>query len=271
MIKADCHLHTNHSGDGHETMENMIKKAIELGLDTICFTEHNDFNYPVSDECPKGILDLNVDSYLYELISLREKYAGQIRVLYGVELGLTPEAFRENAVFIKNNEFDFVIGSTHIVHGKDPYYPPFYEGRSDKEAYMEYFEAAYENVKKYSNFDVFGHLDYTVRYGKNKDKEYSYKEFADITDEILKVLKDKEMGLELNTSGLRHGLKDFNPCREILIRYRQLGGEIITVGSDAHYLKDMAIDYNIANEVLKDCGFKYYTVYEKRIPEFIRL
>jgi len=93
----------------------------------------------------------------------------------------------------------------------------------------------------------------------------------DIIDEILKVLIDKEKGLELNTGGIKKGMKDFHPCMDILKRYRELGGEIITIGSDSHDTAHIAEHFDRAAEVLQACGFRYYTVFEKRLPEFIRL
>ncbi|MCQ2539358.1 MAG: histidinol-phosphatase HisJ family protein [Acetatifactor sp.] len=270
-IRADFHLHSAFSGDCDTPMEDMIKKGIELGLDTMCFTEHHDIDYPDSEEGPGDIFLLQTDPYLYELASLKAKYADQIKLLFGVELGLQPHLMREIAVYAKSFEFDFVIGSSHICHGKDPYYPAFYEGRSDREAYQEYFDSILENVKKFSNFDVYGHLDYAVRYGKTKDAEYSYANHADTIDAILELLIEKGKGIELNTGGLRKGMKDFHPCTDILKRYRELGGEIITIGSDSHGCAGIATDFDRAAEALKACGFKYYTVFEKRSPEFIRL
>lgn len=270
-ITADCHLHSSHSGDSETPMESQVLRGLELGLDTICFTEHHDIDYPDSPEGPGDIFLLNTDSYLYDLVRLKEKYKGKIRLLFGVELGLQPEAFRPISVYAKSFEFDFVIGSSHICHGRDPYYPAFYEGRSEEEAYREYFESILENVKKFSCFDVYGHLDYVVRYGPNKDREYSYEKYRDIIDEILYVLVEKEKGLDVNTGGLKDGLRDLHPCTEILKRYRELGGEIVTVGADAHATEDVAAHFDRASETLKACGFRYYTVFEKRTPEFKKL
>jgi len=271
-IFTDCHLHSHHSGDSEASMESMIERGIALGLNTMCFTEHNDFDYPDSpDGEPGSIFLLNADSYLYELIQMKEKYAGKIKLLFGVELGLQPECVRANAVFAKNYDFDFIIGSSHVVHGKDPYYPCFFEGRTEEEAYREYFASILENVKKFQNFDVCGHLDYVVRYGPNRDENYGYDKYKDVIDPILTALMDKEKGLEINTAGLRHGMKDANPCRDVLKRYRELGGELITVGSDAHKPEDVAMHFDQASQILKDCGFKYYCVYEKRVPSFIKL
>lgn len=269
-ILSDCHLHSHHSGDSKAPMEDMILRGIALGMHTICFTEHNDFGYPATPDRPEDFL-LNADSYLYELLNLREKYADQIKVLFGVELGLQPEVFRENAVFARSHEYDFIIGSSHICMGKDPYYPDFFEGRSDEAAYREYFQSELDNIRKFSNFDVYGHLDYVVRYGASKDLDYSYDKYKDILDAILEELLEKEKGIELNTGGIKRGMKDFHPCADVLKRYRELGGEIITVGSDAHEPAHMGYAFPEAAEVLKECGFKYYTIFEKRTPEYIKL
>ena len=184
-ILSDCHLHTHHSGDSKAPMEDMIRRGIELGLTTMCFTEHNDFGFPDYPDLPSDTFLLNVDSYLYELLALREKYAGQIKLLFGLELGLQPEVFRENAILARSYEFDFIIGSSHLVNGKDPYYPDCFEGRTDEEVYRAYFEAELANIRKFSNFDVYGHLDYVVRYGASRDAEYSYDKYKDILDNIL--------------------------------------------------------------------------------------
>lgn len=270
-VTSDCHLHSSHSGDSDAPMEEMILRGIDLGLTTMCFTEHNDFGYPEVPDMPADIFLLNTDSYLYDLAKLKEKYAGRIRLLFGVELGLQPEVLRENAVYAKSYEFDFIIASSHVCHRRDPYYPDFYEGRPEEEAYREYFESILENIRKFSNFDVYGHLDYVVRYGPNKDKYYSYEKYQDILDEILKLLLDKGKGIELNTGGVKSGMKDLHPCMGILKRYRELGGEIITIGSDSHDVLHIGDSFDRAADVLKECGFEYYTIFEKRSPEFKRI
>ncbi|MCM1542499.1 MAG: histidinol-phosphatase HisJ family protein [Blautia sp.] len=270
-ITSDCHLHSSHSGDSDTPMEEMILRGIDLGLTAMCFTEHNDFHYPESPDTPSDMFLLNTDSYLYDLARLKKKYANRIRLLFGVELGLQPEVLRENAVYAKSHDFDFIIASSHICHGRDPYYPDFYEGRSEEEAYGEYFGSILENIRKFSNFDVYGHLDYVVRYGPDKDKNYSYEKYRDILDEILKLLLDKGKGIELNTGGIKSGMKDFHPCMDVLKRYRELGGEIITVGSDSHDARHIGDAFDRAADVLKECGFKYYAIFEKRSPEFHRI
>ncbi|MBO5292565.1 MAG: histidinol-phosphatase HisJ family protein [Lachnospiraceae bacterium] len=270
-IKADYHMHSAFSGDCNTPMEEMIRQAVSLGLETICFTEHQDFDYPVTEETPEGMFTLNTDSYLYDLIRLKEKYADQIEVCFGVELGLQPHLAKELARYAKSYDFDFIIGSTHLCRRQDVVYPEFFEDRTDEEAYREYFEDVFTNIKKFQNFDVCGHLDYIVRYGMTRDRDYSYQKYSDLFDRILTYLIEQEKGLELNTGGLKRGMKHPNPCPDILKRYRELGGEIITIGSDAHTPDAIAYEFARAAELLKDCGFDYYSVFRNRTAEFKKL
>ncbi len=270
-LTADYHLHTSYSTDSDEPMENMILKAIDLGLNQICFTEHMDMDYPSPPGEPENQFLVNTDAYLFDVIRYREKYAEQIKILFGIELGLQPHISKENARYIKEYDFDFVIASSHICNKKDPYLASFFEGRSEEEAYREYFTSILDNLKVFSNFDVYGHLDYVVRYGPNRDRDYSYEKYKDILEQILETLIDKEKGIEINTGGLAHGLSEANPCMGILKRYRELGGEIITVGSDAHDTSRIADQFDRAAKMLTECGFRYYTVFEKRMPEFKRI
>ncbi len=270
-ITADCHLHSSFSGDSDTPMEEMVPAGIAGGLAAMCFTEHHDADYPDAPGEPGSIFLLNTDSYLREITRLRDKYQDKIRLLFGVELGLQPQLTCENARYAKAYEFDFIIGSTHICRGRDPYYPAFFEGRTEEEAYREYIEAVLENIGGFSDFDVCGHLDYIVRYGPDRDRFYSYEAYREILDAILKLLIEKGKGIELNTGGIGKGMRDFHPCADVLKRYRELGGEIITVGSDSHDPAHIAGCFDRAAEALKACGFRYYTVFERRTPEFLKL
>lgn len=270
-ITADYHLHTSHSGDSDASMEKMILRGIELGLTHMCFTEHNDFDYPFSAQEGKNIFLLDTGPYLQELNVYREKYAGQIKLLFGAELGLQPQIAWKNAEYVGSYDFDFIIGSSHVCHGKDPYYPSFFEGRREEDAYGEYFSSIIENIRVFQDFDVYGHLDYVVRYGPDKDRNYSYEKYREIFDEILTLLIGKGKGIELNTGGVKKGLRELHPCTGILRRYRELGGEIITIGSDAHGPAGIADSFLRAGEILKACGFRYYTVFEKRTPQFFKI
>lgn len=101
------------------------------------------------------------------------------------------------------------------MNGKDPYYPSYFEGREEKEGYMEYFECCLQNLEAYCNFDTLGHLDYVVRYGPNQNRDYHYAQYQEILDAILKCLVKKDIGLEVNTGGFKYGLGTTNPCRKL--------------------------------------------------------
>jgi histidinol-phosphatase (PHP family) len=248
----------------------MVEQAMALGLTGLCFTEHMDMDYPVQEEGGPDFL-LDTAAYIARFDELQKEYGSRITLRMGVELGLQPHQANRLGSYASSHPFDFIIGSSHLVHGFDPYYPAYYQGRTEEEAYREYFTSILENIRAFTDFDVYGHLDYVVRYGPNKDTCYTYEQYRDILDEILLALIGAGKGIELNTGGLKSGLRDVHPCTAVLKRYRQLGGEIITVGSDAHRPGNLADSFCRAEAVLKDCGFSYYTVFQHRQPEFIRL
>ncbi len=267
-MQVDFHIHTNFSTDADRgiTPESMIEEALKKGLKTICFTDHQDLDYPGNETDTEFSLDY--DAYFATLQPLQEQYKNRIEVLIGVEFGLQPhlgQAYQEHA---KEYPFDFIIGSTHVFDGMDPYYPGYFGNRTDEEGYRRAFEIILENTKRNDAYDVAGHLDYVVRYGKEQTKEYSYRRYADLIDEILKTLIQKGKGIELNTSGLKYGLGFAHPHMEVVRRYRELGGEIITVGSDGHKPEHIAYGFSKVNEILKACGFKYYTEFRQRKPHF---
>lgn len=269
-VKADFHMHTSFSGDSDTPMEEMVRRAVSLGLEHICVTEHYDpdFIYGNGDE---GMFELDTASYLNESLRLREKYRDKISVGFGVELGLQPHLKHWLEEYSQSYGFDFIIGSSHICHRRDPYYPSFFDGRGEDEAHHEYFLSILECMESLSCFDVYGHLDYVVRYGPTKNEKYTYAKHADVFDKILSSLIEGGRGIELNTKGFRAGLHEPNPYVDILKRYRALGGEIITVGSDAHNADDIAADFDRACDMLKSCGFEYYCVFRARAPKFVRL
>lgn len=270
-ILSDYHLHSHHSGDSQESMEAIVQAAIQKGLKYICFTEHNDHGYPAEQGDDPNMFLLNADSYLYELLMLKEKYREQIEISFGIELGLSPECVRQNAIFARSHEYDFIIASTHFESGMDPYYGHYYEGRTNKEANRAYFNATVANVKAMQNFDVVGHLDYVLRYAPDNGEIYNPADYMDIWDNLFEFLIENEKGIELNTGGLRSPYANTHPDISVIKRYKELGGELITIGSDAHKASDVAAGFDRATEILTSLGFKYYSVYQNRIPEYKKL
>jgi len=263
----DTHLHTHFSADSKASPKDMVEGCIKKGLTGICFTDHMDLDYR---ENP-GIFDLDVERYQKVLLTLQEEYSSLIPIHFGIEIGLQPHIVEENNKIATNYPFDFIIGSTHVVDHIDIYYPDFYKGRKEDDCYRQYFEETLTNIQSDAIFDVYGHLDYVIRYGENKNKYYSYEKFADIIDEILRTLIEKGKGIELNTAGFKYGLGHAHPTLDTLKRYKELGGEIITIGSDAHAPDQVAWSFDKVPTILKDAGFEYYTVFKERKPKFIKL
>lgn len=268
MITADCHVHTQFSGDSSVDMESVVVKAMELGLTKICFTDHMDYDYPIQ-------YDLNftfsVEEYLKEIDKLSIKYQNRIEIYKGIELGLVPNLASKYRDLVRKYPFDFVIGSSHLVENLDPYYKEFWENKVEETGYLSYFQTIIDNMKAFDDFDSYGHMDYIVRYGPNKNQYYTYERYADIIDEILRILIANGKALEINSAGYKYGLGHMHPQEDVLKRYKELGGELITIGSDAHKLEHLAYDFHKVREVLLTLGFEHYAVYEKRKPKLLKL
>lgn len=263
-MAIDFHLHTSFSDDSDTPMELMIQEGIRRGFHTLCFTEHMDMDFP------PGELSFLVDTAAYRerFLELKEQYASRIELLFGIELGLQPHLGERISSYLKDWPFDFVIGSSHVIDQQDPYNPEFYIGREEQACYLRYFESTLENLQVFDQPDVYGHIDYVVRYGPNKNKFYSYEAYREILDEILRTLIAKNIGLEINTGGYKYGLGHPNPTEDILKRYRELGGELLTIGSDGHAPEHLGYDFHRIPDLLKECGFRYFTVFRERKPFF---
>lgn len=266
MIIADYHVHSDFSSDSQTPMEQMIEQAIRLGLQKICFTDHMDIDYP-----PVSQLSFIFDPvpYYAKLEKLKEKYNKQIKILTGIELGLQPHIVDRMQTLIDSYPFDFVIGSSHIVDRMDPYFPEYWENRSVRNGIHRYFESITQYCRLFQGFHVYGHIDYIVRYiphPKEATVDYSFSDYSDVLDEALKTLLSYGKGIEVNTAGLKYGLGYPHPKTDILRRYRELGGELITIGSDGHRPEHLAYDFHLIPELLKSLGFKYYATFEQGKP-----
>lgn len=259
----DYHFHSDFSGDSNTPIRSQIEQALLLGMKSLCVTDHHDYDVDSPID-----FTLDLDLYFHTMSQLREEYKNRIDLRIGIELGLQPHLTRYYKELLNRYDFDYVIGSTHFINRKDAAYPDFFEGKREEEAYLQYFEATLDNVKIPDAYDTAGHMDYIVRYGPNKAAFYSYQSYQEIIDQILKTVIEMGKGIELNTAGFRKGIGQPNPSGDIIKRYRELGGEIITVGSDAHIPEDLGGDFQTGMELLRHCGFTYYTEFKKRKPEF---
>ena len=266
----DCHLHTEFSGDCDVPVRIQIEKAISLGMKEICITDHFDHG---SWFCEENY-ELDIPAYISALKELQHKYQNQIRINIGVELGLMnrEEKFLKQFAEQNGDDFDYIIGSSHFLGNCDPYGDAYWGSVNEEETFEAYFDASLKRVRRlHDTFDAYGHLDYIVRYAPNKNKNYSYEKYAHLIDPLLQVLVDNGKYLECNTGGYKYGLEEPNPCRPILSRYRELGGEAVTVGSDAHGPAHVGIGFERCRELLLDCGFRYYAVFHGRKAEMVKL
>lgn len=269
MILADYHVHSVFSTDSNTPMEHMIEKALQLGLKRLCFTDHMDYDYPNPSEF---IFDPEV--YFDQIQLLRERYKDKIEVLAGIELGLQPHLSERLSNLTRQYSFDFIIGSSHVVDHWDPYYPEYWENRSNEDGIRRYYESIIENCKAYQGFHVYGHLDYIIRYvptTTSKSTSNSYSDYAELLDEVLKTIISYGKGIEINTAGLKYGLDYAHPIPDVLKRYKELGGELITIGSDAHKPEHLCYDFHVIPSYLKELGFQYYANFVEGKPVFEKL
>jgi len=268
MIYSDCHMHTAFSSDSDTRMEDMVTKAISLGVKTITFTEHMDLEFPDNYDMT---FVFDEDSYEKEILHLKNKYSNNIQILKGIEIGLKPHLSEKYNTLLSNHSYDFVIGSTHLVDDIDPYYSEYWDGFDEKNQIIKYFNLVLENIKSVDNYDSLGHLDYILRYSPSKNATLYYKEYEDIVEQILKHIINKEIALEINTSGFKSGLMQPNPSYDIIKLYKELGGRMVTIGSDAHSPEYIAYSYDKLFNLLSDIGINEYYIYENRIPYAISL
>jgi histidinol-phosphatase (PHP family) len=271
MLIVDQHVHSNISHDGKSSISEHIDYAKENHFDEITFTEHYD-DYKGVDT---NLETLDIKEYKKEY--LKHKDDKLLKTNFGIEIGLRPESYKKIRNMVKNNDFDFIIGSSHITCGKDISTDnSFFEKLTPHQAVIAYLNEVLQNINIYKNeFDVYGHLDYIIRYVikyyGNVMTRLNYIEFKELLDEILLSIIKNDKGIEINTSGIRYGLGTPHPNIEIVKRYKELGGKIITIGSDAHEKKDLASNFDVAYDMLDEAGFESIAVYHNREPEFIKI
>ena len=266
-MNADYHMHTNFSTDTDVDPILMIESAIDKGLQSICITDHYDKDYV------NGTTDFtfDIEQYFKYYTELQRKYENKINIRIGVEIGLQMHLNEFYQQMLQQFPFDFVIGSAHFLKGQDPYYKEVFQGVPDAESYQTAFEEMSQLVSTIQSFDVLGHLDYIVRYGNQQATYYSYRKYSDVIDEILRKIIESGRGIEVNTAGWKYGLGFAHPHPDVLIRYKELGGEIITIGSDAHSPEYVSYEFKRAKNLLIANGFKYFTEFIQRKPIFCNL
>ena len=271
-ILFDCHLHTEFSGDSKASVESQIQAARAKGLSGITITDHLDWDFYVSP----GYFDLDLPSYTSALKEIKRKYpfGSSFSVLCGLELGLQEHLADRHKKLLDEYEFDFVIGSIHQLDGLDPYYPDYYVDKTAEYVYRRTFDVTLDNLKAFCDIDALGHLDYMRRYVIREfgsSGMYTYKDYSDQIDAILQFIIRHDIALEINEGAFRCDLTEPNPQYDVISRYYDIGGRLITIGADAHTPEHVGLRFDEIDERLKNIGFKEYAVYKNRKPLFYPL
>lgn len=261
----EMHLHSNFSPDSQTNPEENIKFAIKNKIKNLYFTDH----WEKFCQSPPHDSFFSTQKYFHTIIKLKEKYKEKINIYSGVELGLNLKNSKECKSFLESYDFDFSIGSIHAVDFVDVWQNRFNIGKNPKKYYLEYYSYMLSCVKEIDNFNVLGHIDYIDRYLTDKNLIPDFSFYEHLINDILKELIKTNRGIEYNTAGLRNNLSYANPKDEILKRYLDLGGKIITVGSDSHTPETIGYKFDYAYNHLKNLGFDKICIFKEKKPIFI--
>ncbi|MGE5633533.1 MAG: histidinol-phosphatase HisJ family protein [Caulobacteraceae bacterium] len=262
----DYHVHSTHSIDGHSTIMELCRSAISKGINEIVITDHFE-PYDGNGGCPQ----YDQKHYWIEAIKARKVFKGRLQVKMGVELG-QPHLFPESSeAVLADFPYDYVIGSVHKFPGGKDASELDYSAISEEDACSMYLTQLKQLIA-WNNFDCIGHLDLIKRYsvgtyGRNISLVCQY----DLLREVLKAAIVKGKGIEINTSGLRQTPRETMPGLDVLRLYKELGGEVLTIGSDAHFASDVGKGVPEALDMAREAGFKFITVFKDREPQWIRI
>lgn len=259
----DCHLHTaDFSCDSSEALQAYIDRGRELGLHTICTTEHVDFD--PHDYC-YGYYDYT--RHQEQRARVREQPVDGLNVLIGAEVEYQTQFAAQVRGFVVGTEYDFVVGGVHCACGRSVFERAFFEA-PERERYLAYFDEVLHAAQS-GLFDVIGHLDIVKRYGVRHYGPFDPARYADAIDAILRACVDTGTGIEINTSGFRGPPQEPFPTLPVLQRYRELGGEVLTIGSDAHRADDLARNVPDAIALAQAAGFQAITLFVDRQPTWL--
>ena len=265
-IPFDLHSHCTLSFDGISTAEDMIKQAVKLGIKYYALTDHVDLG---DHPDPEFDLGATVNGAKELIPPLQEKYADRVELLYGVELGQPTHEPELAGKLLRENDYDFVIGSIHNIRGHDDFYFLDYNVIDPVKLLDAYFEELLE-MARWGKFDIMAHITYPLRYIVGDcGIDIDMTRYDAVIDDIFRELINNGRGIEINTSGLRQKIGRMLPDVGYVTRYRQLGGKILTIGSDAHCADDLGKGIADGIAAAREAGFTEIAVFRKRKPLFI--
>lgn len=275
---ADYHVHTGFSDDSTYPLEQVARDAVRLNLDELCFTEHVDYGVkpewdePASARFEDGhpVTNCPYEPYLAELDRVRAELGAQIELRAGLELGVQRHTVEKNRELVARlgARLDFVICSIHQVGDLEFWNGDYQRCRAQEEIHCAYYEEMLAVTRAFKDYDVLGHLDLIRRYDPYGD--YPFERVRDVVAEVLRQVIADGKGIEVNTSGIRYGLGEFQPSRQVLELYRDLGGRVVTVGSDSHKPEHLASYLRFAYRELAELGFEGVWTFRRHEGELHR-
>lgn len=265
MQFIDNHIHTRFSPDGKMTMGQAAEAAIQRGLKGIAFTDHLDLDAPRQADW----FVFDIADHQKEAAKVALEYRDKLQIFKGIELGLQPQSLSHIREYIGSHKFDVVLASIHFVDGLDPYYGSYYVGKEYKKAYSRVLELIHSTAEAYKDFDIIGHFDYIARYAPYEVRDIRYKDFPDELDAILRLLAGSGKALEINTKTYQEHKGHLQVLdTAILRRFKELGGECVSLGSDSHEPTRLGENFEYYWEVVKSCGFDSLVYFKERKPIF---
>ena len=264
MIPHDYHLHSHYSCDSKATIAEQCAAAVAKGLPEIGVSDHFDL-HPL-DEC-SGYFKLA--EWVAEIDRARAEFAGRLIVRAGIEVG-EPHIYQaETQALLAAYPFDYALGSLHWVGNEIVFDPKYFERPAD-EAFGRFFEEL-ERMTRAGGFDVLSHFDVVVRTGLPVYGEYEPRRYAEAIRAVLKNCIEHGIALDINSQGLRRPCGVLTPNLEVLTWYVELGGERVTLGSDAHQPQDIGADLDAALAAARAAGLKYVTQFERREARLVKI
>lgn len=281
MNLIDCHTHTQYSMDSDADIVQMIERARELGLSAYAITDHCECNFWYPQEhysAEEAVFAHDYFNYQQDFENsvtavnkLKEKYTN-FNLICGVEMGQAMLDIEVAEKIAGDPRLDFVIASVHQIKNEQDFYYIDCKNMTIDEIYNlleRYFLEIYD-LCKWGKFDILGHLTYCIRYMKMRDGiNPDLSRYNEIIAESFRELAQKGKGIEINTSGIRQGCGNPFPSLEYVKLFRDMGGEVISIGSDAHNINDLGANIADCTEIAKTAGFRHLCCFKKRLPHFI--
>ena len=281
MNMIDCHTHTQFSMDSEADIIACAERAAELGLAAWAVTDHCECDAWYSEGHYKDKDTIDYFDYrkcFYESVeavtALKEKYAGRLEILCGIEMGQPQSDPAVAKIMTDDKRLDMIVGSVHRIRKEKDFYWIDYERMTMDGIYdlLERYFLEVNEMCRMDCFDVLGHLTYCLRYMKQRNGiEADISRFDDIIADSFRILAENGKGIEINTSGLRQGFGETFPNLKYVKLFRELGGEVLSIGSDSHTVEDIAKNFEDAADMAREAGFTRLCYFRERKPVFISI